>query len=171
MKPRRDGGVESHMSPSTTIESWYRLHAPALLRRCRTMLHDEAAARDAVHDVFVEVLRRQEHLNARDAGAYLWRAATHVCLNRLRATRRRPTNGAQELDVLPTSSDLASTANTVLDLQRCLQDEAPSTRTLAWLVFVEQHTLEEAAAAVGLSPSGVRKRLRDMKARAQLRRR
>jgi RNA polymerase sigma-70 factor (ECF subfamily) len=45
--------------------------------------------------------------------------------------------------------------------------EKPSTRVIAVMHFVDGLTYEETAAEVGLSVSGVRKRLRGLKARAR----
>ena len=47
------------------------------------------------------------------------------------------------------------------------EGELESTRFLAVLVFVDGYTLEEAAKEVGMSVSGVRKRLRNLKERVQ----
>ena len=70
------------------IDSLYRSHGPMVLRRCRRLLREEAKAVDAMHDVFVEILRRKDSLDARSPAGLLLTTATHVCLNRLRTLRR-----------------------------------------------------------------------------------
>src|SRR4029453_16971171 len=72
------------------VESLYRAHGPLVLRRCRRLLRDEARAVDAMHDVFVELLRRKQTRRDEAPAALLLTTATHVCLNRLRGERRRP---------------------------------------------------------------------------------
>mgnify|MGYP002389914899 CR=1 FL=1 len=57
-----------------------------------------------------------------------------------------------------------SVARSVLD--GLFRREQESTRTIAVLHYVDDLTLEETAAEVGLSVSGVRKRLRGLRARS-----
>src|SRR5947207_668397 len=77
------------------VESAYKAHGPMVLRRCRRLLRDEAKAVDAMHDVFVEMLRRKDALAGAPA-ALLLTVATHVCLNRLRHERRHPEDADDE---------------------------------------------------------------------------
>src|SRR5687767_12877898 len=79
------------------VESLYRAHGPLVLRRCRRLLRDEGKALDAMHDVFVELIKRRETLDDRAPAALLLRTATNVCLNKLRTDRRHPEDRDQEL--------------------------------------------------------------------------
>jgi RNA polymerase sigma-70 factor (ECF subfamily) len=151
------------------IDSLYRSHGPMVLRRCRRLLRDEAKAVDAMHDVFVEILRRRESLDARSPAGLLLTTATHVCLNRLRTMRRKPED--QEDDVLFQIASMGDAPNAegrtlagrILD--RLFAGQPESTRLIAVLHYVDRLTLEEVAAEVGMSVSGVRKRLRNLKER------
>ena len=44
---------------SIDVEAYYRRYGPQVLRRCRFLLRDEERAVDAMHDVFVQLLRYQ----------------------------------------------------------------------------------------------------------------
>ena len=136
-----------------------------VLRRCRGMLHSEAEAVDAMHDVFVELLRRRDPLDASGSSSLLYRVATNVCLNRLRSrTRRREEPGAELLDrIAVASAEDRSAAKALLD--RLLSREPVSSGTIAVLHLHDGLTLEEVAREVGLSVSGVRKRLRRLEDR------
>jgi len=138
-----------------------------VLRRCRRLLRDENKALDAMHDVFVELLRRENRLDARAPAGLLLTTATNVCLNRLRSERRRPEDPDDELLVriasLGDDAEALSLARRALD--RIFGDEPSSTRLIAVLLYVDRLTLEETAAEVGLSVSGVRKRLRTLRER------
>ena len=149
------------------IDNLYRTHGPMVLRRCRTLLRDESKAVDAMHDVFVELLRRESRLDARSPVGLLLTTATHVCLNRLRSERRRPEDHDDDLLVriasLGSGAENLSLARRALD--RIFGGEPASTRLIAVLLYVDRLTLEEVAAEVGMSVSGVRKRLRTLKQR------
>jgi RNA polymerase sigma-70 factor (ECF subfamily) len=138
-----------------------------VLRRCRTLLREESKAMDAMHDVFVELLRREDRLDARAPAGLLLTTATHVCLNRLRSERRRPEDPDYDLLVriasLDNDAESMSLARRALD--RIFGGEPASTRLIAVLLYVDRLTLEEVAAEVGMSVSGVRKRLRTLKQR------
>ncbi len=135
-----------------------------VLRRCRSMLKDEEEALDAMQDVFVQIVRRAEVLDDRGCSSLLYTAATRVCLNRMRSKRRRPQDPAT--DQLMQIADAAaavdqSDARSLLG--RLFRDEPESTATIAALHLHDGLTLEQTAKAVGMSVSGVRKRLRKLK--------
>jgi RNA polymerase sigma-70 factor (ECF subfamily) len=152
------------------IDSLYRTHGPMVLRRCRTLLRDESKAVDAMHDVFVELLRRENRLNVTSPAGLLLTTATHVCLNRLRSERRRPEDPDDDLlgriASLGHDAETQSLARRALD--RIFGGEPASTRLIAVLLYVDRLTLEEVASEVGMSVSGVRKRLRALKERLPL---
>jgi RNA polymerase sigma-70 factor (ECF subfamily) len=147
------------------VEASYRRYGPMVLRRCRQMLRDEQQATDAMQDVFVQLLRHRDRLEDRGMSSLLYRMATNVCLNKIRSSDRRPEDAQSELlvRIAGASGDEArSEARSVLD--RVLGREPISTTTIAVLHLHDGMTLQEVADAVGLSVSGVRKRLRKLKA-------
>lgn len=137
-----------------------------VLRRCRRLLRDEDRARDAMHDVFVELLRRQDRLDEVATSSLLYRIATNVCLNRIRHQGRHPEHPDDELvHRIACADDPAGAASARGLLARLFGGEAESTRTIAVLHYADGMTLEEVASEVGLSVSGVRKRLRKLRER------
>jgi RNA polymerase sigma-70 factor, ECF subfamily len=153
---------------SVDVAAQYRTYGPMVLRRCRALLRDEEAAVDAMHDVFVQLLRHGDRLDASRPASLLLRIATNLCLNRARSARRRPYDAVDARvlaiagAVTPERSWLAR-----LHLGNALRTELHSTRVLAVLHHVDGLTLEEVAREVGLSVSGVRKRLRGLRARLE----
>lgn len=143
---------------------WYQQYGPMVHRRCRTLLKDDEEAREAMQDVFVEVLRRGEGLVVDAPSSFLYRTATNVCLNRLRSKRRKPseadTDLLERIAVAP-EAEQRSIVNGLLD--RIFAREQPSTREMAVMHLVDGMTLEQVAAETGLSVSGIRKRLRVLK--------
>lgn len=153
---------------SLDVAAQYRTYGPMVLRRCRALLRDEEAAVDAMHDVFVQLLRHGDRLDERRPASLLLRIATNVCLNRARSTRRTPYD-AVDAEVLAIAGAVAPEAGWLarLHLSKSLRSELQSTRLLAVLHHVDGLTLEEVAREVGLSVSGVRKRLRGLRARLE----
>ncbi len=150
---------------SIDVEQYYRRFGPMVLRRCRTLLHNEDAALDAMQDTFVKVLRYRSRLSHTSPSSLMYRVATNVCLNRIRSHKRN-----QE-DLNPTLLDRISSLeepeahSTAGNLLRKLFGSEPiSTRTIAVLHLVDGLTLEQTAKEVGLSVSAVRKRMRKLRA-------
>ena len=148
------------------VEAAYRRWAPMVLRRCRRLLRDEEKAVDAMHDVFVNLLRAPERLEGDGPASLLMRMATNVCLNQLRGERRRPED-PEDAAVLAIASAEEPGGRSVarLALGKLLGRELESTRVMAVLHLVDGLTLEEVGREVGLSAAAVRKRLAGLKAR------
>ena len=144
----------------------YEAYAPMVFRRCVFLLKDEAEAKDMVQNVFLRVYERMDTLDLSQPSSLLWNTATRLCLNRIRDKKRRG------LDV--DSSELLLTIACAEEddgvearglLAKIFSKEQESTRTIATLHYVDGMTLEETAETVGLSVSGVRKRLRTLQAK------
>ncbi|MCA9666770.1 MAG: sigma-70 family RNA polymerase sigma factor [Myxococcales bacterium] len=146
-------------------DDFYRRYSPMVLRRCRHLLADEEQAADAMQDTFVQLLRYESRLDDSAPSSLLYRIATNVCLNRLRSQRRRPEKPETELlQRIADADEPESRLFARLRLGGLLSGVQTSTRTIAVLHHVDGLTLEEVAAEVGLSVSGVRKRLRKLRA-------
>jgi RNA polymerase sigma factor (sigma-70 family) len=158
------GAPVLHRCPSATVpvdsHTYYCAYGPMVLRRCRKLLGDEQTARDAMHDVFVQVLSRADALDDQAPSSLLFRIATNVCLNRIRSRRRRPENGDSELLVqIAEHTDPAARTAARAALDALFRHEPADTALIAVLHLHDKMTLEEVAAEVGMSVSGVRKRL------------
>ncbi|MFO0726719.1 MAG: sigma-70 family RNA polymerase sigma factor [Myxococcota bacterium] len=150
------------------VEDLYRRYGPMVKRRCRRLLGDDALAVDAMHDVFVELLRHEHRLESTAPASLLFTMATHVCLNRIRSKRRRPeTPDDALLAEIAGTSDHEGQVWAARFLDRLFAREPESTRVIATLHLVDRMTHEEVAREVGMSVSGVRKRLRVFMERAQ----
>lgn len=149
-------------------EALYRQYGPMVLRRCRRLLGDEARAVDAMHDTFVQVCRRRESLHDQAPSSLLYRMATNRCLNEIRSRRRRPEtpDGALLQRIAMANEPGAQVAARNL-LARLFGEVPASSRTIAVLHLVDGLTLHEVAEQVGMSVSGVRKRLRALRATLQ----
>ncbi|MBI5070113.1 MAG: sigma-70 family RNA polymerase sigma factor [Deltaproteobacteria bacterium] len=151
----------------TDVEEAYASHGPMVLRRCRKLLRDEGRALDAMHDVFIQLMRREDEVEPGRMGPLLLRIATNVCLNLLRSARRRPEDPTDEavLEIarLEEGADGVVAARQLLG--RIFGRETASTREIAVMHLLDGMTMEEIGREVGLSVSGVRKRLRTLRSR------
>jgi RNA polymerase sigma-70 factor (ECF subfamily) len=143
------------------VDALYQKYGPMVLRRCRRLLRDEDEALDVMQEVFVAVLKNRRTLDDRYPSSLLYRIATNLSLNRLRDNRRRPSlPGDEILDRIAVRTDLD--APVILD--RLLGRHPESTRTMAVLHYVDGMTYDQVARECGMSVSGVRKRLRGLRA-------
>jgi RNA polymerase sigma-70 factor (ECF subfamily) len=144
--------------------TYYRTYGPMVLRRCRNLLGDDQTARDAMHDVFVQIMSRADELSDAAPSSLLFRIATNVCLNRLRTRRRRPEDGDPELLVqIAEQTDPAARNAARAALDALFRNEPEDTALIAVLHLHDRMTLEEVAAEVGMSVSGIRKRLHKLR--------
>jgi RNA polymerase sigma-70 factor, ECF subfamily len=148
------------------IEDYYRRYGANVMRRCRALLKDEDEAMDAAQDTFVRLLKYADRLEDRAPSSLLYTMATNVCLNRIRARgRNRSDNAGDALEEIATTGDHADGVLVGHFLERLFGTQKEDTRTMAVCHYVDGMTLEETADACGLSVSGVRKRLRTLRAR------
>lgn len=147
------------------LEKLYERYGPMVMRRCRQLLGDEDEALDATQDVFVRLWQARDRLTVDHPSSFLYVTATNVCLNRIRTVGRRGETGDDALLARIAGLEDAEArigARSVLD--RLFGRSPESSRAIAVLHFVDGLTLEETAREVGMSVSGVRKRLRALRA-------
>ncbi|HEY9594373.1 MAG TPA: sigma-70 family RNA polymerase sigma factor [Spirochaetia bacterium] len=150
------------------VDALYRKYGPMVLRRCRRLLTDEELALDAMQETFVKLLRYKDTLNDRAPSSMLYTIATNVCLNMIRSAQRRPRAGSDEtLELIASAEDVEGAALDRTLIQGIFRQERASTRVMAVMHYVDGMTLDEVAQHVGLSVSGVRKRLRQLKERTR----
>ncbi len=143
------------------VEAAYRKYGPMVLRRCRWLLRDEDEALDITQEVFVRLLKHQGRLSGQYPSSLLFRMATNLSLNRIRDRRREPVlPGEEVLHRIAVMKDV----DAPLLLDRLFQRHPESTRTMAVLHHVDGMTLDQVARECGMSVSGVRKRLRALRA-------
>jgi len=144
----------------------YEAYAPMVFRRCVFLLKDDAEAKDMVQNVFLRVYERVDSLDLSQPSSLLWNTATRLCLNRIRDKKRRGLDvdsSEMLLTIACAEEDDGVEARGLL--AKIFSKEQESTRTIATLHYVDGMTLEETAETVGLSVSGVRKRLRTLQAK------
>lgn len=151
------------MSHDDQIEELYARFGSMVHRRCKELLGDKEEALDAMHEVFVDVIEKGD-VTVHSPSSFLYVIATRRSLNRLRARDRRRESSDSELvyAIADNSGQSARTAaRSVLDW--LFGEQPESSGVIAVLHYVDGLTLQETAEEVGMSVSGVRKRLRRMR--------
>jgi RNA polymerase sigma-70 factor (ECF subfamily) len=152
------------------VDDLYRRYGAMVFRRCRRMLGSDPEAEDAMQETFVSVFRSRATLAAEFPSSLLYRIATNVSLNRIRSRQRHPEDRDERLlagiAAMEDGDDAESRLAAGSFLNRLFGREVESSRVMATLHFVDGLTLEEVAEECGLSVSGVRKRLRKIRALA-----
>ena len=152
------------------IAAWYEKYGPMVIRRCRKILKNNDEAMDAVHDVFVNLLKGKNALHDRFPSSLLYTMATNVCLNRLRKEKRK---------VLWDFSDGEDAGFLVFDegfdeaearhlMEAILKGESETSRAICFMHYADGMTFKEIGEAVGLSTAGVWKQLEAFKHRVRL---
>ena len=155
----------SRGEPNTmNVEQLYVKYGPMVHRRCMRLLGNSEEAYEVMQDVFVRVIRREKHLDLTAPSSLLYKIATDLCLNKLRTRKRKPETYDETLLLsIATDDDIESLVQNRSLLDRIFAREPKSTRTIAVLHYVDKMTLEEVAAVMNMSVSGIRKRLRILK--------
>jgi RNA polymerase sigma-70 factor, ECF subfamily len=136
----------------------YRRYGPALMRKARRLLRNEADARDAVQTLFLDLLQRPgQPLDL----PFLYRALTHRCLNLIRDQNNRARLLERENPALQGTSRIAPDTHAVgLDAlcKLAAQVEESVMETLVYRFF-DELALEEIADLMQVSRKTVQNRL------------
>jgi len=155
---------------SIDVAAWYEKYGPMVIRCCRRILGNGEDTMDAVHDVFVNLLKGQVRLHGQFPSSLLYTMATNICLNKLRKKKRenvKDFSGEEEHLFFSTDKGFDQVEAQLL-LEEILKDESDMNRTIYYMYHADGMTLKEIGDAIDLSISGVRKRLEAFKSRIQL---
>jgi RNA polymerase sigma-70 factor (ECF subfamily) len=152
------------------IAAWYKKYGPMVIRRCRKILGNaEEDALDAVHDVFVNLLRGEKRLHGQFPSSLLYTMATNICLNRLRKKKRETVKDFSGEDGAGCAVDTGfAQVDAQILMEIILKDESEMNRSICFMYHVDGMTLKEIGEVSGLSYAGVHKRLEAFKKRARI---
>ncbi len=138
------------------FDAAYRRYSALVLRRARRMLADEQAARDVCQDVFVQLLRAGGSWAAADSSvAWLYRATTNCCLNRIRGKRR----WHEFLRALPPEPVAAAS----MPVQVLLKGVPSHLQEIALYYAFDEMSQQEIALVLGVSQKTVSNRICELR--------
>ena len=162
------GRLSSSEMTDAEVGEAYRRYGGLVLRRCRRILRDPAAAEDALQDVFVRLWRYGDAFREAESKLlWLYRVADRCCFDRL--ARR----GVQaEISLADQSSALVDETSQTKSIEdrevvmRFLDRFDDRVKQVAVLHYLDEMTQEEIAAATGWSRQTVFKKLAFLRDRA-----
>ena len=160
--------MQENLNLELNIEDYYIRYGPMVMRRCRQLLKDEEKALDAMQEVFTKLLLNKKRLKNLFPSSLLFRISTNVCLNIIRSQHKFRTFNQGDILAGIALHDESEDRFIIQDiLERIFKREKKSTREIAVMYFVDGMTLREVAEEVGLSLSGVRKRIKELRIRVK----
>ena len=152
---RRDQDLAGQTLSAEDVRRYYDQHGPALVAYACTFVADGAAAEDAVHQVFLKLLRG--NTRTPDAPlAYLYRAVRNAALNARRNGQRDVPLETQDLCFVHRGGNREA----ALALQAALTEIPEEQRKVVIMRIWSGMTLEEIAATTGSPLSTVASRYR-----------
>lgn len=137
-------------------------HQGAIFRMCRSMLGDRTEAEDAAQETFVRAWQSLPRFDTRRSfGPWLRGIAANVCLQALRrrGVHERRQSSLEERAVEPAApqeGEVSALAERAVEALRALDE---TYRLPLTLFYLEDATVADVAAALGLSAGAVRVRL------------
>jgi RNA polymerase sigma factor (sigma-70 family) len=155
-------GLEGGLSNAEVTEIYCR-HGHLLLRRCRALMRDDAAADDVLQDAFVKIMRYGGTLRAADRKLqWLYRVVDNCCFDAHKRRRERPAP-AEEVERTSASTQPSMVAR--IAVARALERLPARDRQLAVLALVDGSAQQEIASEMGWSRQTVNKKLRELRQR------
>ena len=139
------------------IAELYRRHAPALQRRCASIVGNAEEARDLVQETFARYLSARTTFDRASPFTVLYRIATNASIDRL---RRRKTATEEELDPEVRAGDLGNEPRRVeslRDLAQLTKGLTEEELTVAVLHHLDGYTQDNIAASLDMSRKTVGK--------------
>ncbi|MEQ8274473.1 MAG: sigma-70 family RNA polymerase sigma factor [Deltaproteobacteria bacterium] len=153
---------DSKPSRRAEIAELYVTYGPMVFTRCRYLLRDEEAARDATQEVFVKVMRSLDGFR-QDSALSTWivRIATNHCLNVIASNKAKWRERFQRyMEHMDEGGLLAGVDPERARLvQQVLGKVDKETQAVAVHYYVDEMTQQEIADLMGRSLPTVRKRL------------
>ena len=143
-------------------EEVYRRYGHLLLRRCRAVMRDDAAADDALQECFVKIIRYGKAYRAAETKlGWLYQVVDNCCYDAFR--RRAPRAAPEVADQV--DEPRAGCPTTRILAERALRRLPTGERRIALLAFVDGVSQGEIAAEVGASRQTVNKKLAAIRGR------
>lgn len=143
------------------VSALYEKYGYAVHRRCLRLLGSTAEADDALHAVFLRVMRYGDTRRGEAPLPWLYRIADRHCFDVLRKRKREasPEESTRHLDRRASTEPSGDSPERASQVRQVLGRCGRNVQEVAVLYYVDEMTQEEVAAAVGYSRKTVRQKL------------
>jgi len=152
----------------STVEDLYARYSRSVFRRSRAMLGNDVDAREVTQGVFRRIIKLGGPLPSEPAAPMAWfyRVTTDLCLHRLRHDKPRAYDLDDKEDTQVTGAPVPAgvDAEAHAFLRDLLETIPHDLQEIGVYFFLDQLTLEEIAAIVGVSSRTVVSRLGEFRA-------
>ncbi len=150
---------------SEEVSALYAKYGFFLLRRCRTILRDEALADDALQEAFVKVMRGGGAIREADEPLrWLYRVVDRCCFDTLRKRRRSVETPHDDEGTSVHPAAAIELRDAVLRLLGTLGEKEMQ---IALLLFVDGLSQGEIAEEMGVSRVTINKKIQEIRAGAE----
>ncbi|MGX1910847.1 sigma-70 family RNA polymerase sigma factor [Streptomyces phaeochromogenes] len=169
--PRTATGARPMRKLPLDFEAFHRMYRPIYVHWAEIRLGSRADAEEAVDAAFEKLLRAWSTvLTKENPTAYAWRVLRHTTIDFSRARDRRPAligEAAFETVALSQAVDPIGQFEESLSLYEAIGQLPPRQMDVMLLQFGQGFTVEEVAAALGITPAGVRSTVRHARRRLE----
>jgi RNA polymerase sigma factor (sigma-70 family) len=169
--PRYATGARPMRTLPLDFEAFHRMYRPIYVHWAEIRLGSRADAEEAVDAAFEKLLRAWPTvLTKENPTAYAWRVLRHTTIDFARARDRRPAlmgEAAFETVALRQTVDPIGQFEESLSLYEAIGQLPPRQMDVMLLQFGQGFTVEEVAAALGITPAGVRSTVRHARRRLE----
>ena len=160
--------IAPSVSPRPSLEELYVTHGPAVLRRARQLLGDEAEAQEVLHDVFTSLLEDPgQFAGLSSPMTFLYRMTTNAALGRMR--RRRTHDRLLAASQRGREEPAQPSPEGLVELRAWLLSLPDELARVAIYYHMDEMTQEEIATLLGCSRQWVGKLLQHLEARERRR--
>jgi RNA polymerase sigma-70 factor (ECF subfamily) len=153
------------------FEAFHRMYRPIYVHWAEIRLGSRADAEEAVDAAFEKLLKAWPVvLTKENPTAYAWQVLRHTTIDLSRARDRRPAligEAAFETVALSQAVDPIGQFEESLSLYEAIGQLPPRQMDVILLQFGQGFTVEEVAAALGITPAGVRSTVRHARRRLE----
>jgi RNA polymerase sigma-70 factor (ECF subfamily) len=150
------------------IREAYETKGALVLRRCRIILQDEAAAEDVFQEVFIRLMRYGATLTSDEVPlSWLYRTAERCCFDRMRRYRREASIDPEKLSEMLAAPDIDQLAMSAEIIRKYLHKLDDKLKQVAILYYVDGLSQERIADALGWSRRTVGKKIAQLRKRAE----
>ena len=153
------------MKREEKLRQWIGAYSDTILKTCYLYLSDRSQAEDATQDTWIKVWNHMETFDRQEINnekAWLLRIAINICKDYRRTAWFRHIDRKIALDDLPPQLMTAEPRDESLTLM--VMDLPDRYKQVILLYYFQELTMQETAAALGLSQSTVQRRLKKAEA-------